>query len=174
MPRCSYCNSLIVVGGVRDGDLRFCNQKCRQGGALLASAQLVPEDVVSKRVTAINQGSCPQCKGVGPVDVHLSHTVWSALVITRWKSSARLSCVSCAKKAKITSSLGSFFLGWWGFPWGLILTPIQITKNLWGVFTTHPSHSASAQLEKIVRLSLAADLRRAQAAGGTPPPLRNP
>src|ERR1700704_3028032 len=46
--KCSYCNSTIIIGGVRDGDLRFCNQKCRQAGALLLVSQLVPDEEVRK------------------------------------------------------------------------------------------------------------------------------
>jgi hypothetical protein len=29
-------------------------------------------------------------------------------------------------------TLLSFFLGWWGFPWGLIYTPMVIIQNLGG------------------------------------------
>lgn len=173
MPKCSYCNSTIIIGGVRDGDLRFCNQKCHQEGALLRVAQLIPEVDVKQRVTAIHQGACPNCQGIGSIDVHTSHSVWSALVVTTWKSSPQVSCVSCGKKAKIKATLGSVFLGWWGFPWGLIVTPIQITKNLWGLARSQPSFAPSPQLERIVRLGLAAELRRVQVAGAIPTPPKN-
>lgn len=29
-------------------------------------------------------------------------------------------------------TLLSFFLGWWGFPWGLVYTPMAIIQNLGG------------------------------------------
>jgi len=158
MPKCSYCNSTILIGGVRDGDRRFCNQKCRQKGVLLAVAQQVPDDVVRRRVESVHQGPCPKCQRVGSVDVHTAHSVWSALVVTTWKSEPQVSCVSCGKKAKIKAAVSSLFLGWWGFPWGLILTPIQIGRNLWGLARSQPSFTASPQLERIVRLTLAAEL----------------
>jgi|SRR5271165_141668 len=170
MPKCSYCNSTIVIGGVREGDRRFCNQKCRQRGALLAVSQLIPEGEVKKRVAAIHQGPCPKCKRVGSIDVHTSHSIWSALVVTSWKSTPQVSCVACGRKAKVVATLGSVVLGWWGFPWGLVLTPIQITKNIWGFATARESFTPSAQLEKVVRLSLAAEMSRAKNAGAVPPP----
>lgn len=173
MPKCSFCSSTIVIGGLRDGDLRFCNQRCRQGGALLTVAQTVPEEQVTRRVAAIHQGPCPKCRSVGSIDVHTSHSVWSALVLTRWRSSPRVSCVACGKKAKIASTLSSLVLGWWGFPWGLILTPVQITKNLWGLATIQPSFTPSPQLERLVRLSIAAELRRAQKPAHAPPDARS-
>ena len=173
MAKCSYCNSTIIIGGVRDGDLRFCNQKCRQEGALLTVSKLIPDLEVQKRVEAIHQGPCPKCQRVGSIDVHTSHSVWSALVITTWKSSPQVSCVSCGKKAMLKATLGSAVLGWWGFPWGLILTPVQVTKNLWGLARSQPSFAPSAQLERIVRLGLAAELRQAQATGSIPPPVKN-
>jgi hypothetical protein len=94
------------------------------------------------------------------------------LVLTSWKSSPQLSCAPCGKKAKIKAAVGSFFLGWWGFPWGLIVTPIQVAKNLFGLAGNQSSFAPSAQLERIVRLGLAADLRRAQVTAPTPPLLK--
>lgn len=174
MAKCSYCNSTIIIGGVRDEELRFCNQKCRQEGALLRVAQLIPEIEVRNRVASIHQGPCPKCLRMGATDVHTSYSVWSALILTNWKSSLRISCVPCGKKAKIKATVSSLFLGWWGFPWGLVLTPVQISRNLFGLVATPPTSVPSPQLERIVRLGLAAELRLAGAAGGTPPLLTKP
>lgn len=69
--------------------------------------------------------------------------------------------------------LSSFFFGWWSFPASLILTPIQITKNLWGLARNQPTSTPSALLEKIVRLEMAAELQRAQAPDDIPPPLKD-
>jgi hypothetical protein len=173
MRKCSYCDSNIIIGGVRDGDLRFCNQKCRQEGALLKVAQLVPEEEVKRRVLAVHQGPCPKCKRASPSDVHTSYFVWSALLLTSWKTVPEVSCVSCGRKAKILGAIGSFFLGWWGFPWGLVLTPIIVTRNLWGLVRSRPSSAPSPQLERIVRLGMAAELQRIDQTRAVPPPLKN-
>jgi hypothetical protein len=109
---------------------------------------------------------------VGSTDVHVSHSIWSALVVTTWKSSPQVSCVPCGKKAKIKATVGSFFLGWWGFPWGIIGTPIQISRNVFGLVNSQPTFTPSAQLERMVRLGLAAELRRAESANPVPPRLK--
>lgn len=173
MAKCSYCNSTIILGGVSDGDLRFCNTKCHQSGALLMVARRIPPQVITDRVTAIHQGNCPRCQRSGPVDVHVSHSIWSALVVTSWKSSPQLSCAPCGKKEKLKATASSFFLGWWGFPCGLLGTPVQITKNLWGLANGPSGFAPSAQLEKFVRLNLAAEACRQERASAEPPPLRN-
>jgi len=59
----------------------------------------------------------------------------------------------------------SLFLGWWGFPWGLLLTPIQIGRNVFGMVRPPEPSKASSQLEKIVRMTLASQaVQRQQAA----------
>ena len=171
MAKCSFCNSTIILGGVRQGDLRFCNNKCQQEGALLFVSQHIPGDAVTKRVSDLHQGKCPKCQQAGPVDIHTSHSIWSALVVTTWKSSPQISCTPCGKKEKIKATIGSFFLGWWGFPWGILGTPVQITKNLWGLTQTPSAFVPSSQLEKVVRLTMAAELEQARAAA-VPPPLQ--
>ena len=163
MAKCDYCGSTILFGGKRDANGRFCNQKCQQGGALLALARQVPDAEVQQRMWSIHQGVCPKCKGTGPVDVHLSYKVWSALVITRWSSQAQVSCRSCAMKSQAAAAAFSLALGWWGFPWGLVITPIQIGRNIHGMMRSE-STTPSPQLEKTVRMSMVAKAAPAMAA----------
>lgn len=66
MASCDYCGSTILFGGSREGDFRFCNDKCRQGGALLAVASQIPPDVLAEQVKRLHQGPCPSCGGEGP------------------------------------------------------------------------------------------------------------
>ena len=159
MAKCAYCNSTIIFGGVRDGDNRYCNQRCFQSGALIRVAEAIPEDEVRQRIDGVHQGACPKCHGAGPVDVYTAHSVWSALVITTYKSAPRVSCVRCGKKSQLIATVSSLFLGWWGFPWGLIMTPVQITRNVVGLARSKPSMRPSPQLGRIVRLQMAAELR---------------
>jgi hypothetical protein len=132
---------------------------------------LVPAEAVSKRVTTIHQGACPQCQGSGPVDIHTAHSIWSALVVTSWKSQPQMSCTPCGRKAKVKATASSFFLGWWGFPWGILGTPVQITKNLYGLARSPSPFAPTPQLERIVRLVIAEELRSQQAGHGEPPVL---
>ncbi len=156
MARCDYCGTTIIFGGVTDEHLRFCNDKCHQQGFLLAVADQVPEDVMAEQVMEVHQGLCPKCNGQGPIDVHTSHTVWSALLITSWQSRPEVCCRSCGVKSKLGAAATSSLFGWWGFPWGIIATPIQITRNVVGIFSSPDPSRPSPQLESIIKVGLAA------------------
>ncbi len=155
MATCDACGS-IMFGGVRDGERRYCNEECRQRGAYVALADQMPEQILDSYVKQTHEGDCPKCQGPGPVDVHISHSVWSALIITHWGSHPEVCCQSCGTKAKLVNSLFSLALGWWGFPWGLIATPIQIARNLGGLFSTPDPTTPSPKLREVVKLHLAA------------------
>ena len=119
MARCDYCGSTILLGGARSGDLRFCNAKCQQNGQMLVASRQIPQDVVEKHLWEIHQGACPVCQGRGPIDVHTSHKVWSALLLTSWSSQPQVSCRSCGVKASFriscsrSCSAGGAFPGAW-------------------------------------------------------------
>ena len=156
MAQCDYCGSTIIFGGKRDGNGRFCNQNCQGRGALLAISRQLPDSAVQDQVWKVHQGLCPKCSGSGPVDVHVSHRVWSALVVTSWRSAPQLSCRSCGIKSQAADAAISLALGWWGFPWGLVVTPIQIGRNLFCMSRPPDPTKPSPQLEKIIRMTIAA------------------
>src|SRR6185436_11891006 len=81
MAKCNFCDSRIFVGGLRVEDRRFCNQKCLEGARDLALSRSIPAEVVLTRTSQVYNGSCPVCGGRGPVDVHKSYKVWSALFL---------------------------------------------------------------------------------------------
>jgi len=164
MAKCDYCGSTIIFGGKRDANGRFCNQKCQARGTLLAMSRQIPETAVQEQVWKFHQGPCPKCNGSGPVDVHVSHKVWSAIALTQWSSMPQTSCRSCGVKSQVGGALFSLLLGWWGFPWGLLLTPIQIGRNVFGIIRPPEPAKPSAQLEKIVRMMMAAQASRQPAA----------
>lgn len=110
-----------------------------------------------------HQGPCPKCQGPGPIDVHVAHKVWSALFLTQWSSAPQVSCRACGLKSQAAGAAFSMLLGWWGIPWGLLFTPIQIGRNVYGM-TRAESLRPSAQLEKIIRMNIAATAARANSA----------
>ena len=162
MTKCAYCGSTVVIGGKRQGDLRFCNDKCLQHGVLLPALDQVPKDLLEKQIRAVYEGACPRCNGSGPVDVHTSHRIWSILVMTSWCSTPQISCRKCGIKAKVKDGLLSLFVGWWGFPWGVILTPVQVGRNIVGIFTSSDSTMPSKTLETMIGLDIAAKVVQAQ------------
>src|SRR5215470_8768738 len=134
MARCHYCRSTFFFGGVREGDHRYCGDKCRQHNAFRARCDQIPAAVVRERLWEMQREGCPRCHRREPLDIHVSYWVWSAIAITRWGKTPQLSCRSCATKRQLMSLGSCLVLGWWGFPWGLLLTPLQIWRNLGALF----------------------------------------
>ena len=94
--------------------------------------------------------------------MHVSHKIWSAVVLTSWDSIPQISCRGCGLKSQLGSAGFSVLFGWWGFPWGIILTPIQIGRDLAAIARPADPSKPSAQLEKIVRMQVAAEAVRQQ------------
>ena len=107
MAACAYCNTTILFGGTRRGDLRFCNAKCAAAGALAVIASELPQPEVGRYVGLVHRGKCPSCRGAGPVDVHTSYRVWSAFALTSWSSRPAISCRKCGTKRQLGDTLFS-------------------------------------------------------------------
>jgi hypothetical protein len=166
MAACGACGTTIIFGGVKDAGLRFCNAKCRNDGALLSLARQLPPDVVKQQTMNIYHGACPKCQGPGPVDVHTAYFVWSAVFMTSWKNTPQVSCKACGVKSQLGNAAISLLVGWWGFPWGLIMTPVQIGRNIHGVLRRGSVDGPSSNLERVVSMTIAANY--AVSARGTP------
>jgi hypothetical protein len=158
MPSCAYCNSTIVFGAKRDEDLRFCNSKCREAGALRCRGDQLPSDAVRRVVSGVHEGLCPKCNGHGPIDVHTSYRVWSAVLLTSWRSKPCICCRGCGLREQMFSFLSCAVLGWWGFPWGFVITPMQLIRNLTGILSPPDPAQPSQRLEGLLRLRMAAQL----------------
>lgn len=158
MPKCDYCGTGILMGGVRNGNQRFCNNRCAQNAYILSLSQNIPEADIDRKVEEVWRGNCPKCGGHGPVDVHKFHQVYSMLVLTRWTSNQQLSCRSCGIKRQAGATLISLVFGWWGFPWGLGLTPVQITRNIVGMVSGPDSSRPSAELRRVVQIHIGSQI----------------
>jgi len=163
---CSYCDSFILFGGRTDQTGCYCNGKCQQAGHLLALSGQIPSRELDRLVEEAHRSNCPRCNSPGPVDVHKAHQVWSALFLTSWSSRPVLSCKSCATKRQLGALLSSALFGWWGLPWGLVMTPLQIARNLAEMAGGPKPGSPSPLLQKFVRLQAGASLAKSRA---TPP-----
>lgn len=173
MAKCEQCSTSIIFGGVyEDGD-RFCNQRCARNYQVVKKSLGLPAEFVRQQVSEVHQGACPKCLGQGPVDVHYAYQVWSALVLTSWENKPLVSCRKCARNKQIGASFFSLFLGWWGFPWGIIMTPVQIGRNITAMAGGPNPNQPSKNLEKLVRMNLATQPGFA-GARKSPPPLPPP
>lgn len=169
MARCDYCNSYIIFGGKKQGGRTFCNDNCLKEGYLVIAADRLPQHAVDIAIDEVHQGECPKCNGAGPVDVHVAHTVWSALYLTSWKSTPHLCCRPCGRKQQLGGMFFSGLLGWWGFPWGLIMAPVQVVRNISGMFGGPDPEVPSEQLETLVRIDLAERAERGMSLPGSSP-----
>jgi hypothetical protein len=169
MASCSYCDSFILLGGKTDQTGRYCNAKCQQAGNLLALSNQIQPQELDRMVDEVRHSNCPRCGGPGPVDVHKAHQVVSALILTTWSSSPQLSCKSCGTRRQLVAMLVSGLFGWWGIPWGLVMTPVQIARNIADMTGGPKSDAPSALLHKFVRLHAGARLAQASSARPTRP-----
>jgi hypothetical protein len=116
---------------------------------------ILEEEQVNLIAEEIHRGKCPVCHQRNIVDAHNVYKVWSALVMTQWTTTPKISCFSCARKRQLGGILFSVIFGWWGIPWGLIATPLQIGQNVFAMTGIgYDPSQPSELLKKLVRLSL--------------------
>jgi len=159
MAQCANCGTMILFGGERFGDLRFCNTTCLGKSVMVNYGKEIPPEIVVQRAMQIRESSCPNCNGSGPVDLQFGHTIISLLVMTQYNSKPMLGCRSCGLTHQIKSFFICLFCGWWGFPWGLIGTPIQMIRNLAAAFRGLPAEP-SPELRQLALAELGAALDR--------------
>ena len=131
MAKCQTCKTFILWGGVKKDGRRYCNSGCMDQDTLGRVGDRIPDNVVKKEAQKIMRGPCPACNlTTNDVELRFTHRAVSYLVMTIWSKNSILSCRSCHRKKVMSESLITLFLGWWGFPFGLIVTPIQLLRNI--------------------------------------------
>jgi len=102
------------------------------------------------------------------VEVHTSYRVLSAVVVTAWRSCTHVCCRSCGRARQLQDLALTTFLGWWGFPIGILLTPVYVVRGLMAVAAGDVEEHAqpSAALLDAVRQRLALELMEAAEQGG--------
>jgi hypothetical protein len=162
MATCGYCKSTILFGGTRLGTQRFCDKKCAQKGAALEAARHLPNEVVERTMMAITQAPCPKCGSLGSIDVRTTYQVWSALYVTRWSSKTQICCRSCATRSSLGAIAFCLLLGWWGLPWGIVMTPTQLVRNLRAMRQGSTDSQSSPALRNFVMARLGAQMAASQ------------
>ena len=170
MAKCGYCGSTIIIGGVRTGDQRFCNARCHRNASVLSVTKDIPAELLDRKINEVWRGTCPKCGRFGPIDVHKVHEVWSAVVLTRWTTKAQVSCHPCAVKRQLGGVAFSLVCGWWGIPWGFILTPVQVTRNVIGICSGPSTARPSEELRKLVLVNIGSQILANQKAANLAPP----
>ena len=155
MGRCHACNFWIPLGGVEDGGYRYCSDICVQEGPVFPLSRQLPEADVRLKALKIHSGRCSHCQGPGPVELRTSYRIWSIVVLTHWSSRYQISCRSCGFKAQLRAIAYSALLGWWGLPFGVLVTPIQILRNVLGMLVAPNPQEPSPGLVRQASLQLA-------------------
>jgi hypothetical protein len=151
---CANCGKSILMGGVRDGARTYCCRACLDADDAGRLGALIPARFVDAHAVGIHGGNCPKCNGPGPVDVHRSHTVWSALVLTKWRTQEHIVCRRCATGRQLRSLASCTLLGWWGVPFGPVATPIQIARNFAALHANPGADGPTDALREKVRRML--------------------
>lgn len=164
MKACSYCKNTIVLGGKKVGKRLYCGENCRHAAVDVLGLDAIPEDLVNDLANSIHKGSCPKCAGEGPVDVHESHRVASIFILTFFSTRTEVCCRKCSVKNSLWDFVYSFTLGWWGFPMGIVCTPIQLLRNMIGVFQLPRKDGYSNDLRDKAQFDLAIAMQEKHAA----------
>jgi len=131
MAPCYACGRTVAFGGVKDQGFRFCSKEChKRKASYLRQMGNVSDSSAVAEAERIRAGRCPRCGKNGGVDIHKSLFVWSAILITKTQENKFISCSSCARKKQAFDTLGTAALGWWGIPFGLIMTPLGVLLNI--------------------------------------------
>jgi hypothetical protein len=142
MAKCDYCGAKILFGGRQSGDLRFCNDRCFQAGAV--------------RWIRARGRPCQPSRLVGAAAHVLAEPAPDPVPPLRGQEPAR--------RCRFLAGPGMV-----GLPWGLVLTPVQIGRDIVGATHGPDPTPPSAHLERLVRLDIAAR-RAAQPDATVAPP----
>ncbi len=154
---CATCRRTILLGGKKSGQRRYCNQSCYDADKLGRIGDTIEDGRVDQLAHEIRLSECPVCNKRTGVEIYKSYFVYSLVIITSWKEKPLLCCKSCGRKNQIIDLLASSVLGWWGFPFGLIVTPVIIIANLVALTKDASSAPPSKALKERARLLLAHD-----------------
>jgi hypothetical protein len=156
---CDFCGNSARFSPVHDDGQRFCSQACLRNARLLEVSLDIPEDEILEHAQAIRNGLCPVCRERHPpVEVRTRYIVWSAIIFTRSRTLRAVCCGSCGRKSNAKAIAFDLLFGWWGFPWGVIITPGQVISNLTEMGRTFDPMTPSQGLLQVARLELAAAL----------------
>lgn len=149
MKTCAYCGSTIILGGAKEGDLRFCNESCHTNGIAQIGVNEISDEEVLPLALSIFHGKCPIChKHNGNVEMHKIYKIYSFILLTQWKTKPFLSCIGCGKIEQAKALVSNLLFGWWGVPWGILGTPVVIVKNV-KVLISSPIHNTEPSQDMI-------------------------
>lgn len=155
---CANCGSTILFGGKKSGNRKYCNEKCFEADEIGRMSDAIPDSEVDRFSAEIRQADCPQCGKNSGLEVFKSYFIYSVILFTSWKQKPELSCRSCARKRQLKDFFASSFLGWWGIPFGILITPIILVANVVAMIINPLHKQPSKKLKEYARLLIAQDI----------------
>lgn len=155
MRRCHACNFWMPLGGVHEGGHFYCCDDCARDGPVFPLSRQLPEADVRLKALVLHAGPCAYCGERGPIELRPSYRVWSFVVLTHWRTRYLIACRRCALKAQLRGIVSSALLGWWALPFGPLVTPIQILRNVVAMLVVPDPQAPSPGLKRQASLQLA-------------------
>ncbi len=152
---CANCGCSILFGGIKVGIRKYCSKICSEKDEVGRASDSISEDEIQQFAEELRFCPCPKCDKNEPVEIHKSYSVYSIIIYTSWKEHDNLVCKSCARKQQSIHLMSSALLGWWGLPFGIIVTPIIIIMNGVALLTNPENNSPTKALKKRAKLILA-------------------
>lgn len=153
---CDYCGNSAKYMPIFDAGQRFCSKKCLHAARVSESAVDLSKVEIEQEASKIRSGACPECnQKKSPVEMRFYHMVISYIVLTRYTRKSRLCCARCGRKRNREAMLATALLGWWGFPWGVFMTPTYLIANLGEMFEKRKSDDPSEDLIREAKYRLA-------------------
>jgi hypothetical protein len=161
---CDFCGSSARFSALIDEGQRFCSKACLRNARLLEVSEDISNEDIHAHAFRIKNGACPECQqSESKTEVRRYYRVWSAIVLTQWTNRTHICCHSCGRKTNFGSLVFCTLFGWWGLPWGLIMTPAQILANITEMFRPKANPTPSDELLQAARIDLAAKLYKKRA-----------
>ena len=153
---CDYCGDSAKINFLLNEGQRFCSALCLRDARISEAAVDLSDATVLQAARKIRSGACPVCNSMAtPVEVRYSYTATSVIFMSNQETKTRLCCVPCGRKENRGGLLVSFFIGWWGIPWGPIFTIAALFGNFKAMFEMMADEEPSDELIKLAKNQLA-------------------
>ncbi|WP_426208965.1 hypothetical protein [Massilia sp. TWP1-3-3] len=153
---CDYCGNSAKKKPLFDQGQQFCSADCLHAARISEAAVDLSAGQIGARALAMRSGACPDCgSSESVIEIRYHYRVVSALYFTSYQRKSRFCCVACGRKQNFKSFLFTFFLGWWGVPFGLIMTPTYLIANLGELREQRSGGEPSEDLVRLAKFQLA-------------------
>jgi hypothetical protein len=154
LTKCAACNARILAGGQQLHLWRFCSDNCVTKFKSALVDRVVAPDVVAAQIRGVAASPCPVCGAHRGNDLYSSTRVTGMLIALAVKSASRVSCLSCARKERLSAFLHCLFLGWWS-PKALFCNLFVLPTNLLASILTRQPAAPSPALATLVKSRMA-------------------